>query len=161
MQSAPDLQTLLENSEPTLVDPSYGGSTGGAIVSSEQLLCLIDNGVSSSVASSYAAGLIDTSDPAIESALATCEGGSSGGSTGGSGGGTGGVIVVPDGSGGSTTIDPTILDALPVSAEQAQCLIEEVGLDQLEGIADGTVNPLAVLGALGTCNISISDLLAG
>ncbi len=151
-----DLQTLIENSEPTTVDPPVTGSTGEPVFSTDVLLCLTENGVSSSLAASYAAGLVDASDPDVASALAACEGGSTG-----SGGGTGSGIVVPDGSGGSTTIDSTFLDALPVTPEQAQCLIDEVGLDQLEGIAAGTSSPLTIIGALGVCKISISDLLAG
>lgn len=146
-----DLQDLIDSADSLPVEPSTGTGTGsGPIVSTDLLICLTDNGVSSSVAASYAAGLTDASDPALVAALATCEGG-----------GSGGGLVIPDASGGSTTIDPTVFDTLPVSAEQAQCLLDEVGPEQLDGIATGTVSPLTILGALGACNITIADLLAG
>ena len=58
------------------------------------------------------------------------------------------------------TSPQSIFESLPISAEQAQCLIDEIGIEQLTGIADGTSSPLAILPALGTCNISITDLIA-
>lgn len=144
-----DLQDLIDSADSLPVDPSTG-TGNGTVVSTDLLICLTGNGVSPSLAANYAAGLTDASDPALATALATCEGG-----------GSGGGLVIPDASGGSTTIDPSVFDTLPVTAEQAQCLLDEVGPEQLDGIANGTVSPLTILGALGACNITIADLLAG
>ncbi len=143
-----DLQDLVDSSEPPGGQPG-----GGVVVSSELPICLSDNGVNASLAANYAAGLADASDPMLAAALAACEGGNGGGSSGG--------IVVPGTNGGSTTIDPSVFDSLPITAEQAQCLIDEIGPEQIEGLADGTTSPLALLGPLATCNISIADLIAG
>ena len=150
-----DLQEIIEKSGSTGIDPVGTGGSSVPSMSADLLVCLVDNGVSSSVVSNYAIGLADTSDPKLTAALALCEGEAS------SSGGTDGMIVVPDGSGGTTSIDPATFDSLPITAEQVECLVAEMGADQLEGIVAGTVSPLVALGALGACNISIADLLAG
>lgn len=147
-----DLQDLINSGSESTVDPSSGLGNLPE-VSPDLLICLTSNGVSPSLAASYAAGLADGSDATLAAALAACEGGS--------GGSSGGGIVVPDNSGGTTTLDPAIFDTLPITSEQAQCLIDEIGPEQLAGIADGSVSPIAVLPALGACNISIADLIAG
>lgn len=149
-----DLQSLIDSSsDPGSVGDPTGSMNGGSEVTSELLVCLSDNGVSASLIADHAAGISVTGDSTFDAALAACENGS--------GSSSGGGIVIPDSTGGSTTIDPAVFEALPISAEQAQCLIDEVGAEQLAGIADGSVSPLAVLGALGACNISIADLIAG
>lgn len=144
-----DLQALID-----AIDP-YGGpsTTITPDISVDLLFCLTENGVSPGVASNYAAGLVDASDPAISAALTLCADDDAGGEPG--------EITVPDGSGGTTTFDPAVLEALPITVEQAQCLINEIGIEQLAGIADGTVSPLTALAALSACNISITDLLGG
>ncbi len=161
-----DLQKILDasvNGE-TVTGEGTGSSSdplpiiGGEVVSSDILFCLTDNGVSVELAASYAAGLTDDTEAELIAALAVCQGeGSDGGGEGSSGDGG---IVIPDGNGGSTTLDPTIFDSLPITAEQAECLINEIGIEQMEGIAAGTTSPIAVLPALGACNISIADLIA-
>lgn len=153
-----DLQELINSNGSAGFDPGGTGTGGLGLpsISPDLLVCLVGNGVSATVASNYASGTTDTSDPALTAALALCEGemeGSVGSGTGG--------IVVPDGSGGTTSIDPSVFDTLPITAEQAECLVAEMGAEQLEGIATGTVSPLTALAALGACNISLSDLIAG
>ncbi len=148
-----DLQDLVEAGGSAEIEPPTGIG-GGADATPELLVCLTDNGVDPSTVAEYAVGLADGSDATLLAALDACQ-------NGGSSSGSGGSVVIPDTGNGETTIDPSVFEALPISAEQAQCLIDEVGIDQLEGIADGTVSPLTVLGALGACNISITDLIAG
>lgn len=152
-----DLQEILDAAGST--SSGSGGGSGGSLVpviSTDLLVCLTDNGVSTSLVSSYAVGAIDASDPALASALAACAGsGSIGGGAGGGG------VVIPDGSGRTRTIDPSVFESLPISAEQVQCMIEELGAETLQGIVAGTVSPLTALGALSACDISITDLLAG
>jgi hypothetical protein len=148
-----DLQEILDSANGSDFElPDVG--TGIPAISPELLVCLTDNGISSTVVSNYAVGLADTTDPDLMAALAICDGSSSGSSSGDG-------VVVPNGSGGTTTVDPAVFDALPITAEQAICLIDEVGAETLDGIAAGTSNILSVLPALGVCEISIADLLAG
>ena len=151
-----DLQALIDASSSADAQTGSGETTSVTEdISVELLFCLTENGVSPVTASNYAAGLVDSTDPAIAEALALCAGQETGSGTSGSG------ITIPDGSGGTTTIDPAVFDTLPITVEQAECLINEIGAEQLAGIADGTVSPLTALAALGACNISITDLLGG
>jgi hypothetical protein len=151
-----DLQALIDASSSTGAGTGLGETSNVTEdISVDLLFCLTENGVSPVTASNYAAGLVHSSDPSIASALALCAGGTS--ETGSSESG----ITVPDGSGGTTTIDPAVFDTLPITADLAQCLINEIGAEQLAGIADGTVSPLTALAALGACDIAITDLLGG
>jgi hypothetical protein len=117
-------------------------------VSTETLLCLSAQGLSADLVTDYIAGQADPDDPALVAALAACA------SESPSGG-----IVIPDGAGGTTTLDPAMIDSLPFTVEQIQCLVNEIGVEQLEALANGAANPLTLLGALGACDIAISDLL--
>jgi hypothetical protein len=122
-----DLQEILDSANGSDFElPDVG--TGIPAISPELLVCLTDNGISSTVVSNYAVGLADTTDPDLMAALAICDGSSSGSSSGDG-------VVVPNGSGGTTTVDPAVFDALPITAEQAICLIDEVGAETLDGIA--------------------------
>ncbi len=145
-----DLQSLIDASNTAGGTPSITEEISGDL-----LVCLTENGVSPATASNYAAGLIDSSSPEIAQVLEICVSGSSGTAPGEGG------ITIPDGGGGTTTIDPAVFESLPITAEQAQCLIDEIGAEQLAGIADGTVSPLTALAALGACDIAIADLLGG
>ncbi len=141
-----DIQSLLDSADEIM--PEDPGTALPPIVSTDLLICLTDNGVSPSLAAAYAGGIADTSDAGLAAALAACDGGGSGS----------GVVVPGD---GGTTIDPSVLEGLPITVEQAQCLVNEIGEEQLAGIADGSTSPLSALNALGACSISISDLLLG
>jgi hypothetical protein len=125
--------------------------SGEPVLPVEVLTCLTEHGVTADVALSFAAGLADTSEATLAAAIEACIGADEGEEG----------VVVPDGSGGTTTIDPAIFESLPISAEQAQCLVDTIGAEQLEGIANGTVSPVTVLGALSTCGITLTELLAG
>lgn len=116
-------------------------------VSTEIILCLGDNGVGAGLLADYLAGQADLNDSTLASALEIC-----------AGDGDGEGIVIPDGNGGTTTLDPSIVESLPFTLEEIQCIVDEVGVEQLEGLANGTTSPLSLLGALGACDISLSDL---
>jgi hypothetical protein len=147
-----DLQELIDSAGPTGFEPTATGLTVPAI-SPDVLSCLVEKGVSPAVIADYVVRTADSSNSTLLAALALCESSNGSGSTGG--------ITVPDGDGGMTTIDPSVFEALPITAEQTQCLIAEIGAEQLESIADGSVSPVAAIGALTACEISITDLLGG
>lgn len=148
-----DLQAILDDAGSTGFDPRGPGRPTVPAISPDLLICLTENGVSPAIVSNYVVGTADASDLTLSAALTICEGAGNDG--------TGGQIVIPDGNGGTTTIDPATFDSLPITAEQVQCLIAEMGSEQLNGIVNGTVSPLTALAALGACNISITDLLGG
>lgn len=117
------------------------------IVSTETILCLTDNGVGAGLLADYLAGQADPNDSTLLSALEICLGD-----------GNGEGVMIPDGNGGTTTLDPSVVESLPFTIEEIQCIVDEAGVEQLEALANGTASPLSLLGALGACDISLSDL---
>ena len=147
MEQAGQLDSdLIQGLLPMYIDPSDLIS-----IDINQLRCLSEQGLDGEIVGDYAAGMADLSDATLIAALATC---------GINGDSSSGTITVPDGSGGTATIDLSIFGDLPITTEQIQCLVDNLDQETLEIIAAGGIPPLSALSVLVTCEINLSDLMS-